>query len=206
MAQLKILLYPDPVLRKKSAPISKIDSGVRILLDDMLETMRAANGIGLSAPQVGRNVRVVIVSDARGFEEPPQDGEEEREAEEPAGEEKVEMPVIEMINPAAGTPSGRDYQVEGCLSIPNFLAKVGRSKSVEVEWLCREGKKHRMLADGLTARIIQHEIDHLDGVLFVDRLSGLKKEMMLKKMEKAFGSESGGGDKPGHAPKKKKGA
>ena len=185
MALLDILLYPDPGLRKKSAEVKKIDGSVRRLLDNMAETMRAARGIGLSAPQVGENIRVALVSDARDFEaadadegaKPPQD-----------------MPVIEMINPVLKGGSGREFDTEGCLSIPGFIAKVGRKKTVEVEWLTRDGEVRSMTAGGLTARIIQHEADHLDGILFVDRLSRLKREMMLKKMDRAFAVREDGGE------------
>ena len=182
---LDILLYPDPRLRKKSAEVQKIDAPVCRLLDNMAETMKAARGIGLSAPQVGKNIRVVLVSDARDFET-ADDGEDTKPPQ--------DMPVIEMINPVIKGGSGRDFDTEGCLSIPGFIAKVGRKKTVEVEWLTRDGESRAMTADGLTARIIQHEADHLEGVLFVDRLSRLKREMMLKKMDRAFaGREDGGG-------------
>ncbi len=189
MSPLKILVYPHPALRKKSVPVGDVDEHIGLLLDNMLETMRDARGIGLSAPQVGENIRVVIVCDARAFEASEDQSEEERE--EDAGCEAEQMPVIEMINPVIKKSSGSEYQTEGCLSIPNFLAKVKRKDSVEVEWTCREGKKHRMFVRGLTARIIQHEIDHLDGILFVDRLSRLKKEMMFKKMDKVFTAPEG---------------
>ncbi len=169
MALLDILAYPNPKLRKKSAPVAKIDGKVCALLDSMLETMRNAEGIGLSAPQVGKNIRVVIVCKA------PE-----------SGDEQGEMPAIEMINPVIKNSSGEQTGTEGCLSIPNFVARVKRKDMVEVEWLNRNGKKEKMTARGLTARIIQHETDHLDGVLFVDRLGGLKRDMMLKKMDKTF--------------------
>ncbi len=185
MALLDILLYPDPKLRKKSSEVAVIDGGIHLLLDNMRETMREVQGIGLSAPQVGRNIRVAIVCDARDAEK-----EKRRRESGQAGTaaDAGEMPVIEMINPVITDSSGRGYATEGCLSIPGFLARVRRKESVEVEWLTRDGEKERMKVGGLTARIIQHETDHLDGVLFVDRLSGLKKEMMLKKMEKTFGA------------------
>ncbi len=182
MALLDILLYPNPKLRKKSAPIGEINEDIRLLLDDMLETMKNAEGIGIAAPQVGRNVRVVIVTYAHDREE------KENEAGEHA---KADMPVIEMVNPVIKKSSGEEYEPEGCLSIPGFVAEVKRKEKIEVEWLCRNGEKRHMLACGLTARIIQHETDHLDGILFVDRLGALKKEMMLKKMDRAFSDDSG---------------
>ncbi|WP_462137656.1 peptide deformylase [Candidatus Mycalebacterium sp.] len=186
MALLKILLYPNPKLRKKSVPVGKIDGGVRVLLDNMLETMREARGVGLSAPQVGENIRVVLVSDVRDFEPADEDAVTDPQEE----QTHVEMPVIEMINPSIERSSGSDEGTEGCLSIPGFTGKVKRSENVKVSWLCRDGKQHSMTTNGFTARIVQHEIDHLDGVLFVDRLSALKKQMVLKKMDKVFGGDS----------------
>lgn len=177
MPSLKILLYPDTRLRKKSAPVGKVDDGIHLLLDDMAETMRNAEGIGLSAPQVGKNIRVIIVCDAEDEEKP-----EEKNLPESASE----TPVIEMINPVIKNSSGGEYGTEGCLSIPGFSAGVKRKESVEVEWLNRNGDLERTEKQGLTARIIQHEIDHLDGILFVDRLSRLKREMMLKDMDRTF--------------------
>ena len=174
MALLDILLYPNPILRKKSVEVERIDDSVRLLLDNMTETMRAARGLGLSAPQVGESIRVVVVSDASGF------SPEEKE------NENMEMPVIEMINPVIRSGSGRKMESEGCLSIPGLVAKVGRKESVEVEWLSRNGETSSATLTGLTARIVQHETDHLDGILFVDRLSRLKRDMMLKKMDKVF--------------------
>ena len=99
-----------------------------------------------------------------------------------------------MINPVLKGGSGRDFDTEGCLSIPGFIAKVGRKKTVEVEWLTRDGEIRSMTAGGLTARIIQHEADHLDGILFVDRLSRLKREMMFKKMDRAFADREDEGE------------
>jgi len=144
MSPLNILLYPHPCLRKKSVPVDAVDDRIRLFLDNMLETMRGARGIGISAPQVGENIRVVIVSDARGFEN---SGKENGEHDEDTGLPTEPMPVIEMINPAVKRSSGLEYQTEGCLSIPNFLAKVRRKESVKVEWLCREGRKRSMVRD-----------------------------------------------------------
>lgn len=189
MALLEILLYPNPKLRKKSAPVGEIDDGVYRLLDNMRETMREARGVGLSAPQVGENTRVVLVSDARDFEPADQEGEG-ADTGVPEEQEPVEMPVIEMINPVIEKASGSCEDTEGCLSIPGFTGKVKRNSEVEVRWLCRDGKRRHMTAGGLTARIVQHEIDHLDGALFVDRLGALQKQIILKKMDKVFGAAS----------------
>ena len=194
MALLNIVLYPDPALRKKSAGVEKIDGETLRLLDDMAETMKAARGIGLSAPQVGKNIRVALVSDARGFEPSAPEGSETGEASGEEAKPPPDMPVIEMINPVITNASGRAFDNEGCLSIPGFTAKVGRRKTVEVEWLTRDGETRRMTADGLTARIVQHETDHLDGVLFVDRLSRLKKEMLLKKIKDSLADKKRDGN------------
>lgn len=198
MALLDILLYPDPALRKKSARVKKIDGATCRLLDNMAETMKKARGIGLSAPQVGVNIRVALVTDTRDFEAAVKndgggDGEEGENAKKPQGVPAPGLPVIEMINPVIKNASGRAVDSEGCLSIPGFTAKVGRKKTVEVQWLNRNGETRSMTTGGLTARIIQHETDHLDGVLFVDRLSRLKKEMMLKKIDRAFAARKEGG-------------
>ncbi|QMU56127.1 MAG: peptide deformylase [Candidatus Mycalebacterium zealandia] len=206
MALLKILRYPDPKLRKKGVSVGKIDGRIHLLLDNMLETMRDERGVGLSAPQVGENIRVVLVSDTRDFEPAEVPADEDASTDLREEEAPVEMPVIEMINPVIEKSSGlMDEDTEGCLSIPGFTGRVKRSKSVEVKWLCRDGKQHSMTASGFTARIVQHEIDHLDGTLFIDRLSALKKQMMLKKMDKVFGAVSDTPQAP-VAKKQKKGA
>ena len=199
MALLNIVLYPDSGLRKKSAAVEKIDEGVLRLLDDMAETMKASRGIGLSAPQVGGNIRVALVSDARGIETPvgEKDGNSNADANSNSNTEEKpapELPVIEMINPVITNASGRGFDKEGCLSIPGFTAKVGRRETVTVEWLTRGGENRSMTVSGLTARIVQHEIDHLDGILFIDRLSRLKKEMLLKRIKASLAAKKRSGN------------
>lgn len=165
MAQLPILEYPDPRLRVVTAPVAPgriTDPAFQRLLDDMLETMYEAPGIGLAAPQVDIMERFTVI-----------DVTEERD-----------QPLV-LVNPVIRERSDelRVHQ-EGCLSIPGVFADVTRADGIEVEALDREGKPLVLRADGLLATCIQHEIDHLDGKLFIDYLSPLKRSMALKKLEK----------------------
>ena len=164
MATLPILLAPDPVLRTKCTPVETVDDGLRALLDDMLETMYAAPGIGLSAPQVGDGRRLIVCDVAR-------EGE-------PAT-------PYRMINPEIVWRAGTcDIAEEGCLSLPDHYGEVERATAVRVRYLDPEGEAREIDAEGLLARCIQHEIDHLDGVLFVDYLTPLKRNIILRKMKK----------------------
>ena len=167
MAKLDIITLPDPKLRLASAPVERVDDELRRFLDDMLETMYEAPGIGLAAIQVGVPRRVVTI-DVSGREE---------------GQERA--PLF-LINPEI-VSSGRERSVyeEGCLSIPDYYAEVERPASVRVSYLDRDGKKAELDAEGLLATCIQHEVDHLDGKLFIDYLSRLKREMVVRKFVKA---------------------
>ncbi|MBZ9938541.1 peptide deformylase [Mesorhizobium sp. BR1-1-16] len=167
MAKLDIITLPDPKLRLASAPVERVDDELRRFMDDMLETMYEAPGIGLAAIQVGVPRRVVTI-DVSGREE---------------GE--VRKPLF-LINPEiiASTDDHSIYE-EGCLSIPDYYAEVERPAGVRLRYLDREGKPQEMNADGLLATCIQHEIDHLDGKLFIDYLSRLKREMVIRKFVKA---------------------
>ncbi len=162
MAKLPILEFPDERLRTKAAPVDVVDDEVRQLVDDMLETMYDASGIGLAATQVDVHRRVIVmdVSDDRA------------------------SPLV-LINPSY-TPIGdaRELMSEGCLSIPEYYAEVPRALKVQLKALDRDGKPYELEADGLLAHCIQHEYDHLQGVLFVDYLSPLKRDRVLKKMQK----------------------
>ncbi|RCK28341.1 peptide deformylase [Thalassospira profundimaris] len=164
MALREILIVPDPRLKKECEPVTEVNDEIRDLLDDMLETMYAAPGIGLAAPQIGVMKRVVVmdVSDDKDKPEP-----------------------MKLINPEIIWES-EDLSVyqEGCLSIPEQYADVERPAEVGVRYLDENGKEHEIEADGLLATCIQHEIDHLDGVLFTDYLSALKRNMMIKKVQK----------------------
>jgi peptide deformylase len=162
MAKLPILEFPDERLRTKAAPVEAVDDEVRQLVDDMLETMYEASGIGLAATQVDVHRRVIVmdVSDSRA------------------------SPLV-LINPEY-TPIGdeRDLMSEGCLSIPEYYAEVPRALKVHLKALDRDGNAYELDAEGLLAHCIQHEYDHLQGVLFVDYLSALKRDRVLKKMQK----------------------
>ena len=164
MAKLPIVLAPDPVLKAKAKPVAAVDDSIRRLMDDMLETMYAAPGIGLAANQIGVLKRVIVLDVAR-----------EGDAPKPVG----------MANPEVVWASDElSVYNEGCLSLPEHYADITRPKEIRVRYLDRDGKKQEIEADGLFATCIQHEIDHLDGVLFVDHLSALTRNMILKKLVK----------------------
>lgn len=156
----KILVYPDPKLKKKSAPVSVIDDKVRELARDMAETMYDAPGVGLAAPQVGVHQRVIVIDVSPKDEEPG---------------------LIVAINPEIVHAEGESCEEEGCLSVPRYGATVPRYARVMVKALDLEGEEVVYRADGLLAIAFQHEIDHLNGTLFVDHLSPLKKDIFRKK-------------------------
>ena len=170
MAIRPILILPDPRLRLRSAPVEHVDADTRALIDDMFETMYAAPGIGLAAVQIGVPKRIVVLDTAK--------------------REEGAQPLV-LINPKIVWTSDekRIYQ-EGCLSIPEFFEDVERSDRVRVTYLDRDGAPQEREADGLLATAIQHEIDHLDGVLFIDHLSRLKRERVVKKFAKAARREA----------------
>ncbi|MBP6030619.1 MAG: peptide deformylase [Sphingobium sp.] len=172
MAILPIIEAPDPLLRTISTPVESIDDDLQQLIDDMLETMYAAPGIGLAAIQVGVAKRLLVMD----LHEPESDAEDA-----PA----VKNPRI-FINPQIleGSEQVSIYN-EGCLSVPDQFAEVERPASIRASWLDREGRIHEQTLDGLLATCLQHEMDHLNGVLFIDHLSRLKRDMLLKKLEKA---------------------
>lgn len=170
MAILPILEAPDPRLRTKSNPVAGIDDELRALIADMLETMYDAPGIGLAAIQVGVPKRVLVI-----------DLQEEEDAE----GKPIRHPRV-FINPELYDPS-EEFSVynEGCLSVPDQFAEVERPAVVHARWLDADGNKHDERLDGLLATCLQHEMDHLEGILFIDHLSRLKREMVLKKLKKA---------------------
>jgi len=163
MAIRRILHYPEAVLKQVSVPVTEIDDEIRALAADMAETMYAAPGVGLAAPQVGVSRRLVVL-DCAPKEEPPQ--------------------LVIAVNPEIASREGEAFEEEGCLSVPGYYARVGRSARVTVRFLDLEGRERQMEADGLWAIAFQHEIDHLDGILFVDHLSPLKRSMFRKKYKK----------------------
>ncbi|MDX1643536.1 MAG: peptide deformylase [Thermoanaerobaculia bacterium] len=163
MAIREIKLYPDPVLRVVCPPVERFDDSLEELVDDMVETMYAAPGVGLAAPQIGVEQRVTVVDPT-------------------AGEEPDRLHVL--VNPAIRQPEGRESDLEGCLSLPGITEKVDRAARITVDAVDVAGNPIELEADGLLARVIQHEIDHLDGVLFVDRLTGLRKERVRRRLKK----------------------
>ena len=164
MAKLKLFEYPHPILKKKAEKVQKVDDELRKLLDDMLETMYASNGCGLAAPQIGVSKRIVVIDIAHEDEEP--------------------RPLY-MVNPEIVWQSEeKEISEEGCLSVPGQRAEVERPAAVRIKYLDYYGKKQELEADDFLAVAAQHEIDHLDGVLYIDKLSRLKRQMLLKKLEK----------------------
>ena len=165
MALRPIIILPDPKLRLVSKTIERVDADLRRLIDDMIETMHDAPGVGLAAIQVAEPIRLLVVDTAKK-EEPPD-------------------PHV-FINPEiVWSSEERSTYEEGCLSIPEYYAEVERPASVRVRALDREGKEREVLAEGLLATVLQHEIDHLDGVLFIDHISKLKRDRVIKKFQKA---------------------
>ncbi|WP_299861119.1 peptide deformylase [uncultured Roseobacter sp.] len=160
-----ILLHPDPRLKKQAAPVADLSDELRALADDMLETMYDAPGVGLAAPQVGILQRLVVLDCVKGENERPR-------------------PLI-MFNPEIVSSSDEmNVYEEGCLSIPEQFADVTRPAEVEVRWVDQNGKEMQETFDGLWATCAQHEIDHLDGKLFIDYLKPLKRQMITRKMVK----------------------
>ncbi len=161
MSKLTVLHFPDPRLRKKARPVAGVDAGIRQLSQDMLETMYAENGIGLAATQVNVQQRVVVM-----------DLSAEKNA------------PVTLVNPEILEKSGTEEMEEGCLSVPGFSDLVRRAEKITCRYLNLDGESVEEEADGLRAVCIQHEIDHLDGKLFIDYLSPIKKRRIRKKVEK----------------------
>ena len=170
MALLPIIETPDPLLRQISAPIETVDDAVRALVADMFDTMYAAPGIGLAAIQVGVPRRLLVID----LQEPEEEGGD------PVRDPRV------FINPEI-LEASETVQVysEGCLSIPDQYAEVERPDRIRARWLDEEGEAHEEELDGLLAICLQHEMDHLEGILFIDHLSRLKRDMVLKKLAKS---------------------
>ena len=162
--KMKILELPNPILRQKSVEIQKVDENIRKTLDDMLETMYDANGVGLAAPQVGLLQRMLVIDIA--------------------AKEEEKQP-LKMVNPKMVWHSDEMQTCsEGCLSIPNQFAPVERYLSVRIEYLDENGQQQNLLANDFLAVAVQHEMDHLDGVIFIDHISALRRKMLLKRHEK----------------------
>ena len=169
MAIRSIIEVPDPLLRQKSKPVEKVDDEVRALIADMFETMYDAPGIGLAAIQVGVPKRILVID----LQEPAEEGGE-----------PVKDPRV-FINPEIVQSSEQEVPyTEGCLSVPDQYAEVDRPDRIRARWLDENGKSHEEDIEGLLATCLQHEMDHLEGVLFIDHLSRLKRDMVLKKLAK----------------------
>jgi peptide deformylase len=172
MALRTIEIMGSPVLREKCAQVDVVDDDVRVLVRDMMETMYHSSGIGLAAPQVGLTTRVIVVD--------------------PRDEEETRRNPIALVNPqVVWSSKEKDKAPEGCLSIPGMEDVVQRPASVVVEGLDPDGDEVRIEAEGLLSRVLQHEIDHLDGVLFVDRLTPLKRRIFMKKWKKLQAEKKG---------------
>jgi peptide deformylase len=181
MAVLPIIVAPDPRLKVKAKPVAKVDARIKQLLDDMVETMHAAPGIGLAGPQVGEALRLLVIDIAK-----------EGEASDPR----------KFVNPEIVWASDdKLLWEEGCLSLPDQFAEVERPKEVKVRYLDESGAKQEIHATGLLAICLQHEMDHLEGVLFVDHISALRRNMILRKLVKSKKqkAEKQKAEKPGAA-------
>jgi peptide deformylase len=167
MALLPILEFPDPRLRTRAQPVTRVDDSIRTLIDDMFQTMYAAPGIGLAATQVNVHKRVIVIDVSESHDQP-----------------------VVLINPEIVASEGMEEMEEGCLSVPGIYDKVKRAERIRVRTLDRQGKQIEFEAEALLAVCIQHEMDHLDGKLFVDYLSELKRTRIRKKLEKERRDES----------------
>ena len=179
MTARPIIEAPDPSLKRVSAPVERFDGTLQALVDDMFDSMYAASGIGLAAIQIGAPVRVVVVDlqeRAKGEAAP----EDSAKPPEPARNPQA------FVNPELFDPAAElSVYSEGCLSVPDIYAEVERPAAVGLRWQDVTGARHEALLGGLMATCLQHEIDHLEGILFIDHLSRLKRQMALKKLEKA---------------------
>ncbi|HTP64425.1 MAG TPA: peptide deformylase [Geobacteraceae bacterium] len=167
----RILTYPDPELKKKAAPVTIINEKTHELVRDMAETMYAAPGVGLAATQIGVHQRIAVI-DVSAKDETPE--------------------LIVAINPVIVHADGESYEEEGCLSVPKYAANVRRHARVVVRALNLDGEEFECKADGLLAIAFQHEIDHLDGTLFIDHLSPLKRDIFRKKYRRMMEEQQGG--------------
>jgi peptide deformylase len=177
MTKLVILEYPDPRLRKKAAAVAAVDDALRQFIDDLLETMYAHNGVGLAATQVDVHKRVIVLDVSEGRDQP-----------------------LVLINPEIMSKEGEGPVEEGCLSLPGIYDKLSRATRIRVRALGPDGQPFEMDADGLLGVCIQHEMDHLEGKLFVDYLSELKRTLIRRRLEKERKQRSTSSDSRAHAP------
>jgi len=160
---VRVLPTDVTVLRRKANRVSRIDRSIQTLIDDMIETMYAAPGVGLAAPQVGVALRVFVADPS-------------------SGQSTSELRVL--VNPEIVQQEGAQREEEGCLSLPGFTARVARSTQLVLRGLDRDGTPVQLEAEGLQARVFQHEVDHLDGTIFVNRLQGIKRDLIVRRVRK----------------------
>ncbi|MBI1822532.1 MAG: peptide deformylase [Nitrospirae bacterium] len=164
MSAIQIVTFPAPILREKASLVINVDGGLQKLIDQMIETLYGVPGLGVAAPQVGKSLRLFI------YDMTLKEGEKQK--------------LTVLMNPEIIASEGEIIAEEGCLSIPEHWEKVKRAARVQIKGINREGKELRYEAEGLHARLIQHEIDHLNGVLMFDHLSSLKRNILLRKLKK----------------------
>jgi peptide deformylase len=175
----EILIWPDPILKREAKPVGRVDDDVRRLLDDMAETMYQADGVGLAAPQVGVLRRLIVIDTS-----PKQEGQS----------------LLHLVNPEIVRAEGLTTYTEGCLSVPGEAEEVERAAKVWVRALDRQGKSFELECDGLLNIAVQHEVDHLQGTLFVDHLSSLKREVIRRRMKRLKAEMLDGAKDPRPAP------
>lgn len=164
MAVLEIKTYPDKILKEKAAPVTEFDNALQKLIDDMIETMYAASGVGLAANQVGEPKRVLVID---------------------VSSKETAIPLIVLVNPEIVSIEGEMEQEEGCLSLPGYTTVVKRAEKVKVAGLDRKGAPVEIEGSGLLSRALQHEIDHLNGKLLIDRIGRIKRELFKRRRKKA---------------------
>jgi peptide deformylase len=175
LAELPIRVVGDPVLRRKAARVAKVDASIQALIDDMIETMRAAGGVGLAAPQIGRSLRVVVIEAPQRLAQAGADPEEEMEPPKEGADE-----VIVLVNPQIVRRTGQRQVTEGCLSVPGYWGEITRALKVTVKGLNREGREVRVKGEELLAQALEHEIDHINGVLYIDYLESVDQLMKVE--------------------------
>ena len=173
MAVLEIRQYPDPILRQQAKAVESINGDLQRLIDDMIETLYEAPGLGLAAPQVGESLRLFVYDLSV------------------AEEGKQRLPLV-LINPELVSKEGEASEDEGCLSVPEYRESVRRAARAVVRGMDREGREITVEGEGLLAKLFQHEMDHLDGKLFIDRISSLKRNIFLRRVKKLMKAREGG--------------
>ena len=177
MALIPIIQYGTSVLRKEASPVEVIDDRIRILAADMLETMHRVNALGLAAPQIGEAVALFVVNGPAAYED----------------EEPVHKDMV-VINPVIKKKQGSHSMEEGCLSIPGIRLDISRAEEVELEYTTLDGGRRNLEADGLAAKVFQHEMDHLNGVMIVDHVGTLKRQMIKKQLKELEQGAQGEGE------------